>query len=90
MEIPRMKTNLTKIVLVASVLALSGTAFAGENCPSKKGAHKDMSATLSNEAKDHHGWKMSQETAEADKSAAAVNTDGDETPAQSPAGALKI
>jgi hypothetical protein len=86
-----MKMNLTRVAVVASILALSGTAFAGgESCASKKGAHKDMSAAVTKDAQDHHGIATSQDVVEADKSAAVVNEVTKDAPVQSPSGALKI
>jgi hypothetical protein len=67
-----MKTGLIQVAAIASAMILSGAALAGgENCPSKKGAHKDMSAAAGEHGKDSHGWTLSQDAVKVEPSAAA-------------------
>lgn len=86
-----MKTGLITTVAIASVMALSATAFAGgEHCPSKSGAHKDMSAAVMQDGKDHHGWVAAQDAVKVDESTVA-NTEAtrENSKPQTP-GVLKI
>ncbi len=87
-----MKTGLITIAAVASVIALSGAAFAGgENCPSKNGAHKDMSAATTKEGADHHGWVVSKDAVKTESSSAtSADAQTEVVPAQPADGALKI
>lgn len=89
-----MKTGLITAAAIASVLVLSGTAVAaGDNCPSKSGAHKDMSAAITKDGVDHHGWVASQDavTAEQGQSVIVPGTEAkQEAPVLAPQGALKI
>jgi hypothetical protein len=73
-----MKTGLMQVAVLASAMVLSGAALAGgENCASKKGAHKDMSAAATHDGT--HGLVLSQETAKAEASA---TTEGQAQPAE--------
>ena len=86
-----MKTGLITAAAIASVMVLSGTAFAGgENCASKKGVHKDMSAAVTKDGMDHHGWVASQDAVTTEQPAVSGTEAKQEAPAQSPQGALKI
>lgn len=89
-----MKTGLITAAAIASVIALSGLAVAdGDNCPSKSGAHKDMSAAIKKDGADHHGWVAAQDAASADQGQLAIvpGTEAkQEAPVQAPQGALKI
>lgn len=86
-----MKTSLITTAAIAAVMMLSATAFAGgENCPSKSGAHKDMSAAVSKDDMDHHGWVASQEAVTAEPAATSGAEAKQETPAQTLQGVLKI
>lgn len=59
-----MKTGLITVAALVSVMALSGAAMAGgENCASKKGAHKDMSAA-SGHSWDKHASVLPQSSAQ--------------------------
>lgn len=86
-----MKTGLITTVAIASVMALSATAFAGgEHCPSKSGAHKDMSAAVMQDGKDHHGWVAAQDAVKADESAVSSTEATQDVAAQPTPGVLKI
>lgn len=86
-----MKTGLITAAAIASVMVLSATAFAdGDSCPSKKGAHKDMSAAVSKDGKDHHGWVAAQDAAKVEESAVSSTEAKQTVPAQPTKGALKI
>lgn len=85
-----MKSGLITIAAIASLTVLSGAASAGgENCPSKKGAHKDMSAATTKEGVEH-GWLKSKKELGAESSAAASADAQKEVPVQPAAGSLKI
>lgn len=86
-----MKTGLIAAAAIASIVGFSGTALAGgENCASKKGAHKDMSAAVTKDGKDHHGWVASQDVVKAEGSAVSNAEAKQEVPAQPTQGVLKI
>lgn len=89
-----MKTGLITGVAIASVLVLSSAAFAGgENCASKKGAHKDMSAA-SGQSWDKHASVLPQSSAAepvtAEPSAATGTDVVQDTPAKASKSALNI
>ncbi len=67
-----MKIRLMQLAAVTFVSIVSSVALAGDNCPSK-GAHKDMSAAMSQDGKDVHTWIQSQDV-EKDESAPAAKT----------------
>lgn len=86
-----MKTGLITAAAIASVMVISATAFAdGDSCPSKKGAHKDMSAAASKDGKDHHGWVASKDAVTSEESAASSTEAKQDAPAQPTKGVLKI
>ena len=86
-----MKTGLITVVAFASVMALSGTALASsESCASKKGAHKDMSAAMSKDGMDPHGFAVSQDAVKTEPSAASGAEAKQEIPMHSTKGALQI
>lgn len=86
-----MKSSLITVVTFASVMVFSGTAFAGgENCSSKRGAHKDMSAAVTKDGTDHHGWVASQDTVKVEPSEIPSAEVKQEVPLQPLQGTLKI
>lgn len=86
-----MKTGLITVVAFASVMVLSATALAeSESCASKKGAHKDMSASASKDGMKHHGQIVSQDAVKTEPSAASSAEVKQDIPAQSTPGALQI
>lgn len=86
-----MKTSLITAAVITSALVLSATASAGgENCPSKGGVHKDLSATLSKDGKDHHGWVAAQDAAKAEESAVSGTDTKQEITTQPARSVLKI
>ena len=87
-ESTRMKTGLITVVAIASVMVLSGTALASsESCASKKGAHKDMSAAVSKDGIDPHGFAVSQDAVKIEPSGVEAKQ---EIPVHSMKGALQI
>ncbi len=86
-----MKTGLITVVAFASVMVLSGAALAdGASCASKKGAHKDMSAAISKDGVDSHGWSASQDAVKTEPSAVPGAEVKQEVPVQPAPGALQI
>ena len=86
-----MKAGLITVVAFASIMVLSGAAWAdGASCASKKGAHQDMSAAISKDGVDSHGGSASQDTVKTEPATAPGAEVKQEVPVQPASGALQI